>query len=203
MIRAASTSRDEVINRQTQGVAAGRRDAFADFYCAHFDRMYRQARHATGRDESFCLDVVQDAMLRVIRSLRVPFGSERALHAWLRRVVVSCAIDRLRAEQRGLRERKPSVTQGVQALADQLAHGQGAHPDTATSMPTEERLAWLRAELSQLPDAQSKLIVMRYRFGWTLERIGRAVGLSPSAVDGRIRRTITRLQKNAVEEFHD
>jgi DNA-directed RNA polymerase specialized sigma24 family protein len=45
--------------------------------------MYRWARRATGRDEAFCLDVVQDAMMRIIRSLK-PLQSERQLRGYLR-----------------------------------------------------------------------------------------------------------------------
>ncbi len=36
---------------------------------------------------------------------------------------------------------------------------------------------------------------MRHRFGWTLQDIGRALGLSPGAVDGRLRRLVRTLRK--------
>jgi DNA-directed RNA polymerase specialized sigma24 family protein len=47
------------------------------------------------------------------------------------------------------------------------------------------------------------LILMRHRFGWTLERIGRAVGLSAGAVDGRLGRILRSLRKMAQETFHE
>ena len=57
------------IRSLTEAIASGNTEAFASFYRQWFDTMYAQARNASGRDESFCLDVVQDAMLRVIKSV--------------------------------------------------------------------------------------------------------------------------------------
>ena len=57
------------------------------------------ARQATGRDESFCLDVVQDAMMRVIRSMS-EMQTEEDVTRWLRAVVMNCAYDLLRKERR-------------------------------------------------------------------------------------------------------
>ena len=48
--------------------------------------MYGYVRRFTRRDESFCLDVVQDAMMRVIRKL-TPKDSELQLLGWLRVLV--------------------------------------------------------------------------------------------------------------------
>jgi DNA-directed RNA polymerase specialized sigma24 family protein len=47
------------------------------------------------------------------------------------------------------------------------------------------------------------MLTMRHRFGWTLRRIGNAVGLSPGAVDGRLGRTREALRKQASEQFND
>src|SRR5262245_41491413 len=51
----------------TAALAAGNEDAVETFYRRYFDWLYAQARRATRRDESFCLDVVQDAVLRIMR----------------------------------------------------------------------------------------------------------------------------------------
>ena len=52
-------------------------------------------------------------------------------------------------------------------------------------------------------DAQVRLLTMRYRFGWTLQRIGAAVGLKPGAVDGRLARLVAALRRRAQETFHE
>jgi len=50
---------------------------------------------------------------------------------------------------------------------------------------------------------ETRLLVMRYRLGWTLERIGRAVGLRPGAVDSRLRRATNELREKARESFDE
>lgn len=61
----------------------------------------------------------------------------------------------------------------------------------------------LERELQALNDRDVQLLLMRHRFGWTLKRIGDALGLKPGAVDGRIRRVLTKLRRRAKEQSHD
>jgi RNA polymerase sigma factor (sigma-70 family) len=127
------------------------------------------------------MDVVQDAMLRVIRSMPA-MKSEKDLGNWLRAVVTSCAYDRLRKEHRR-RRRETAVIRDEAIMEDALT----------------ERLAWLRSELVQLDAKVFPLLALRFRFGWTLERIGQAFGLKPGAVDGKIRRATKELRENWTE----
>jgi RNA polymerase sigma factor (sigma-70 family) len=171
----------------TRAVASGDTEAFARFYGQWFDTMYAMARRCTGRDESFCLDVVQEAMMRVIRSLK-PMSHEMDLRRWLSVVVRSCALDLLRRE---LRQRKryqePFSGKRCQEPLSEMA----------------EQIAWLRRQLHDLPADDARLLSMRFRFGWTLERIGRALGLKPGAVDGRLTRSIAALKERATEDFDE
>jgi RNA polymerase sigma factor (sigma-70 family) len=171
----------------TRDIASGNPEAFAQLYRARFDEMYRWARRATGRDEAFCLDVVQDAMMRIIRSLK-PLQSERQLRGYLRAATQSCALDRLRSERRR-RERERRAARSETHDGDPSA--------------LDERLDWLRGELEALDPEIAQMLTMRHRFGWTLRRIGNAVGLSPGAVDGRLGRTREALRKQASEQFND
>jgi RNA polymerase sigma factor (sigma-70 family) len=178
---------DGSVKELTAAIASGDTEAFARFFRDRFPHMYADARRATDRDESFCLDVVQDAMMRVIRSIKV-MDTEQRLRNWLRVVVQTCAYDRLRME---LRRR-----QREEARAQDPAWS--AQDDGAV-----ERLAWIRSELTRADDPAMQVLTMRYRFGWTLERIGAALGLKPGAVDGRVRRALTQLRSRAQETFHD
>lgn len=170
----------ESIRELTGAIASGNTEAFALFYRDWFDLAYGFARRATGRDEAFCLDVVQDAMLRVIRSMQA-MDTENDLAKWLYAVVKSCAYDHLRKERR--RIARESQDRKRPEVGDEL----------------QERLEWLRSELAQLDARTFPLIALRYRFGWTLERIGQALGIKPGAVDGRIRRTASELKKKWAE----
>ena len=104
---------DEV-ERLTAAMAAGDAAAVEAFYRRYFDWMYAHAIRITGRDESFCLDVVQESVLRVIRSVRRVRCREE-LAAWLRLVVQTTAYDLLRSESR--RQRREAAV-GVPAGAE-------------------------------------------------------------------------------------
>jgi RNA polymerase sigma factor (sigma-70 family) len=177
----------ESVKELTARIASGDSEAFARFFRWKFDEMYAEVRRATGRDESFCLDVVQDAMLRVVRSIK-PFVIETELQAWLRIVVQTCAYDRLRQE---LRRRRRERAAG---LTSELRSAQGED---------EEKLRWLRKEIENMDAAHARLLVMRYRWGWTLERIGTVLGIKPGAVDGRLNRLVALLRRRAKETYHD
>ena len=70
--------RGDATRELTAAIARGDSAAFARFYEARFDRAFATARDLTGRDEAFCLDVVQDAMIRVTH--RIPtLPDERSL----------------------------------------------------------------------------------------------------------------------------
>jgi len=73
----------------------------------------------------------------------------------------------------------------------------------APEQPDDDRLEWLRRELGSLERANADLIDLRFRAGMTLGAIGRRVGLSPGAVDGRINRTLAQLRRRAGEEQED
>ncbi len=171
----------------TTAIASGDTEAFALFYRQWFDFALAEARRASHRDEQFCLDAVQETMMKVIRSIK-PFEYEAALREWIRRVVHSCCYDLLRSQRR--RQRREFAT---------LDKAKADHCD----VDLVERLAWLRRQLEAIGPAEAKLLTMRFRFGWTLERIARVLGLKPGAVDGRLTRSLALLRRQAVEDFNE
>ena len=184
----------DTIAQMTAAMARGDEPAIENFYRRFFDLLYGHARRVSRRDESFCLDIVQEALLRIVRTIR-PVAVEAALVVWLKLVVKSVAYDLLRGERRrGQREA---------ARARRLDFGSGqpasrpTHDDHARGDESEERVAWLRAELLKLDPELVRLIELRYVEGWTLARIGRLVGLSTGTVDGRLRRVLTRMRQKA------
>lgn len=171
-------------SKLTRAVASGDPEALARLYEREFDFLYREAHRATGRDESFCLDVVHDTMLRVIRSIPV-LEDTASLRAWLRRVVRSCAVDRLRSDAR--------------RAGRESAAPRGERPD----VHRDDDRAWLGRELAALGPALVDMLRQRFHLGWTLARIGEATGLTPGAVDGRITRALDSLRERGKETFDD
>lgn len=175
------------VKELTAAVASGDSEAFAVLYRQHFDSLYGEARRITGRDESFCLDVVQDTFMRVMRSIP-RMETESRLRRWLSFVVRSCAYDRLRQMARR-RHREESV-----ALVDD---GGASHDELS------ERLGWLEWELATMDDLPRQLLVLRYRLGWTLKRIAAVTGLKPGAVDGRVGRALAGLRRRGEDVFDE
>lgn len=168
----------------TRHMAAGDPAAIEAFYRRYFDLMYLEARRCTRGDEATGLDLVHDAMLKALHSIR-PLETPAALEAWTRRLVRSVAIDRLRAETRRLRRELRSApaaaTAGVQDDYERI----------------EARRIWMQSQLDAMDAPAADLLRMRYLWGWTLERIGAALGLRSGAVDGRIRRLVAQLQEQS------
>ena len=169
---------------QTDAIASGDTEAFARFFNEWFEWMRRESARLSGRDDAFCADVVQNAMMRVIRSLK-PMDDKDGLRRWLSVVVRSCVYDRLRADLRRQAREHATPTPSRQPDAD-----------------LQERLRWLEGELRTVCDANAELLLMRYRFGWTLQQIGTAVGLRPGAVDGRLRRLLSTLRRRERGQHH-
>jgi len=173
------------IDELTQALSLGCAEALTSFYREWFDWMYAAARAFTNRDEAFCLDVVQDAMLRVIKSIK-RMDTRADLERWLSTVVRRAAIDRLRRESR-------------HSARDRAA---GTQCDDLPSMRVSaEEHDWLRAALSALAAEDRELITARHRFGWTLARIGADRAQTPGAVHGRIVRVLSLLRRHARESF--
>jgi RNA polymerase sigma factor (sigma-70 family) len=169
------------ISHLTAAMAGGDADAVAAFYREYFDWMFIQAKLATRRDESFCLDVVQDAMLRVMRTVR-RVESESQLRTWLRLVVQTTAFDQLRGERRRAKREVGSAM--CEAFCDCEA---------------EERSAWLAEQMTRLDPLLVRMIELRFEQRWSLRRIGQMLGLSTGAVDGRLRRVLKNL-RNAADQ---
>ncbi len=175
----AAGPRDVGVRQLTRAIARGDERAFARFYSDWFEPAYAMARDLTRRDESFCLDVVQDAMLRAARSMK-PIDSENQLHAWMRRVVHTSALDHLRAERR--------------RRARELARASDAQ---AIIRPLDERIEWLREELAKLPAADRSLLRLKFAQSATLADAGASEGITGASAHGRIRRAIARLAESA------
>lgn len=176
----------------TSRIAAGDPEAFGAFYEAWFERVFAMARGISRRDESFCLDVVQDCMMRVVKSMSA-MRDEPAIGAWLSRAVYSATVDRSRSDRRRkVRER----------VVAEVSH-ESEEPDPMASLQGEEERSWLAVQIADLPDVDRALLLARFQGGLTLAQMGDRFGISGNAVHGRIRRALARLKQAAKEWTHD
>jgi len=170
----------------TARIARGDEVAFGAFYDAWFDAAYGLARAVSRRDESFCLDVVQEVMARVVR--RMPaLGSESAVQAWMTTAVARAVVDRVRGEQR----RKHREQRAAAARGDATAG------DLSLPLLADERAAWLGARLAELPAIERELVRARFADGESVTAVAHAMGIGADAAHGRLRRALERLRRAA------
>ncbi len=181
---------DSAILRLTTALGRGDNAAFAAFYESWFDRGYDAVRAATGRDDAFCLDVVHDAMLRVVKSLR-PMNTRADLDRWMTRVLHTTALDRLRREARMIarQRRHGEHTSGV-ANADN-----GADPPNAAALA--DQIAWLTVQVAAMDEQDRALLSLRFALDHSLNGAGKALGITGDAAHGRIRRVLVHLRSLA------
>ncbi len=180
------------ISELTRAMSAGSVKAIEEFYREYFPQIYRTARRITGRDESFGLDVVQEAMLRILRCIK-PIENQQHLNAWLDLVVKSTAYDLLKAEAR--RQKREQTAVQCRQLTVGIVPATASGGDEAN-----DRLVWLRQQLSQFDPDLAQMIDLRYQQSWTLDRMAEFLGLSIATIDGRLRRAINRLKKAAISQ---
>ena len=173
----------------TRRIKGGDQSAFEVYYEHSFMIMFCQIQKLIGSDEQTTLDIVQLAMLKVIRCIK-PLPDESAVNAWSSAVAKSVAYDWLRKNSR------------KHEFVGDFEHDIAA-PSPEPGLVAQSRLHWIEGQLMELPRELRKIILLRYRLGWSLRRIAETVGLKTGAVDGRIRRTIEKLQEKAQREFNE
>lgn len=173
--------------RLSRAMSAGDRDAVEAFYRRYFDWLYAQTRQLCRRDESFCLDVVQEAVLRIVRTIR-PVRFEAQLRAWMKLVLQTTALDLMRSEKR----RRNRELVAVAARSE-------SQPETDDADQQE----WLKRQIARFDPAIVRMIELRYEKRWKLSKIAQLLGLSVGTIDGRIRRALKELRNRAIEEFDE
>jgi len=165
----------------TDRLARGDADALDTLYREWYPRLLALARRATGRDDAFAHDTVHDAFLRIIRT-PARCTTDAQLSCWLRRCVLSAAVDSLRAEARRLAREKRHAAPELQ------------HPHPA------DQLRWLAKQLGTLDPSDRELLRLRFVAEQSLHAIAQgAPGLTWSAVHSRLRRLLLTLRRRESE----
>lgn len=172
-----------------RGIHAGDPNALSDFYKSWFDRSLAIVRARTGRDESFALDVVQDAMIRVARS--VPrLDSEADLSRWMIRVLTTCALDRVKAESREQSRRAHAAPASAVTAS--------GNPDDDSRLSVDAVIQALQRHLAELKPDQRAALMLRFWLGRSLAAIGRAFSISEDSAHAKLRTSLRSLRRAAL-----
>jgi RNA polymerase sigma factor (sigma-70 family) len=158
--------------------------AIVEVHARWADAAEALARTLVPGREGACHDIVQAAFIRLIQSPPKQLPDEAALERWLRRAVVSAAIDWMRREAT---QRRRVVEAAGHTGVTGTEHG-------AASVPRGDALAELELRLSTLDAADRELVIMHHAKGMTLAAVAEAVGITLGSAYGRIRRAMVRLR---------
>jgi len=149
----------------TRGIRAGNEAAFDAFYASYADRMYRYLLVAARGDEERARDVLQDALLRVVRYAQ-PIDTAEDLWRWLAALMRSALIDRARRDGRGralpLDAEPASEERATDSLFGKLDEALAALPAEERGLLEEHYVQGVsQAELAVRHDSTLKALAMR------------------------------------------
>jgi RNA polymerase sigma-70 factor (ECF subfamily) len=144
-------------------------------------------------------DVVQETLLKAHRAGdRFDYRSDAEMAGWLRRILLNTLTDaarRLGAQGRArFRERslETSLEESSVRLERWLAAEQSSPSEVAIQ---QEQLLRMAEALTRLPEDQRTAVELMHLRGYSVDDISRAMGRSPSAVGGLLRRGLSKLRE--------
>lgn len=172
----------------------GDRAAFEELFYLYRDDVFRFA-YLVVRDASLAQDVVQEAFLKVFRSI-VKFQFRSSFKSWLYRVAVNEAITLLRRRKvREDLEPAPETTHsnGLTSVAREW------QPEEAALESEERRM--LRWAIGQLDPVHRSVVVLKYFHEFSDTEIAAAVGCPAGTVKSRLHRARELLRNTMARQM--
>src|SRR5690348_6471697 len=155
--------------------------SFAELLDLHYDTIYRFAWKWCGH-RTDAEDIAQQACIKLAQSLR-QFRFQAAFTSWLYRLVVSCAQDWQRAQQRHRHDELPEDAPGPDARTEDAIH-----------------LNQLLAQLDDIGEGMRETALLVHAEGLSHAEAGEILGVSESTISWRIhtmRKQMTRREQLA------
>jgi RNA polymerase sigma-70 factor (ECF subfamily) len=198
--RAQEAQEDRALVARAQ---AGDVTAFRRLVERHQRRAFTIA-YALVRDEHDANELVQDAFLRVFKSLR-SFQGGSSFFTWLYRIITNLSIDLKRKPGRQAGADLDEARLDLDADADMdlpfLSRLDGADP--AGVVRRREIAARLQEALDGLPSYHRAVIVMREIDGLSYEEMAQATGVSKGTIMSRLFHARQKLQRALVDCYEE
>ncbi|MEU4398640.1 RNA polymerase sigma factor SigM [Micromonospora orduensis] len=163
---------------------AGDRDAFAELFRRHRDRLWAVALRTLG-DREEAADALQDALLSAHRAAG-RFRGDSAVTTWLHRIVVNACLDRIRR-----RQAHPTVPLPDGDPAGDGSGTRGVEP--AAPVQDHDTALVVRQALATLPVEQRAALVLVDVQGYPVAEVARILGVAEGTVKSRCARGRARL----------
>jgi RNA polymerase sigma-70 factor (ECF subfamily) len=171
------------------GLAAGDRDAASAFVQRFERRVYGLARTIV-YDDRAAEDIAQEAFVRAWKHAGAFDPRRGSVVGWLLTITRNLAIDAVRV--RVPLALDPSAMLGYDA--ESRERGPGEHAELSDDRDR------LRAALAQLPEEQSRAVVLAGLLGYTAREVGEIEDIPLGTAKTRIRTALLRLRAALVSE---
>jgi RNA polymerase sigma-70 factor, ECF subfamily len=169
--RIESTADEPGVRDLVDGARAGDEFAFAELYIRFFDRVHRYLVIALKNPDD-ALEAAQQVFLKLLEALPGHEPLREPFRAWLFRVVRNHAIDQQRRSARRAEagpEEDPSAQDGALAAR-------------ASAMVGYEGSGGIKSLIAQLPQAQQRVLVLRFVYEFTAPETAEALGTTADSV---------------------
>ncbi|CAN5372221.1 hypothetical protein BH09MYX1_BH09MYX1_56110 [soil metagenome] len=200
--RAREAEEDRALIEKAQ---AGNQEAFRALIERHQRRAFSIALSLV-RDENDARELVQDAFLRVYKSLG-NFQGQSSFFTWLYRIITNLSIDLIRKPGRQVAEltestsRRHDPEESPEVDFPFLSRIDGADPSDVVRRG--EIAGRLKTALDALPDYHRGVIVMREVEGLSYEEMAQAMGVSKGTIMSRLFHARQKLQRALVDCYKE
>jgi RNA polymerase sigma-70 factor (ECF subfamily) len=139
-------------------------------------------------------EVWQDVSLAAVEQ-RAPLAEVTRAPAWLYRLAV---IRSIRYRRQAVRQRR----RWLQLASESNGHA-SVGEDPFRWLVNEERRQLVRDALARLSGKDAEILMLKYQQHWSYGRIAAVLGISESAVDGRVFRARERLRSQLANHFSE
>jgi len=192
--RTREAEEDRALIARAQAGGADSKEAFRKLVERHQRRAFAIALGLV-RDENDARELVQDAFLRVYKSLG-SFQGGSSFFTWLYRIITNLSIDLIRKPGRQTTDIKDAhleIDESSDLDLPFLSRFEGADPaDVVRRAEIAERL---RAALDALPSYHRAVIVMREIEGLSYEEMAQAMDVSKGTIMSRLFHARQKLQR--------
>jgi RNA polymerase sigma factor (sigma-70 family) len=171
--------RDDDDEQLISSIRHGDRYAFGELYRRYYKKVYHKCLSIVKNPET-AFDLAQETLIKAFQKLPT-FRGESSFSTWLFIVTQRHCLAALRKEKRAL------AFQGLDTASDAFMMG----TDEADGRLEQEAIMF--GLLNSLPDAEMRLLTLKYHDGESIENLKDVFQLSPSAVKMRLKRSKEKL----------
>ncbi len=188
---AAALSRDEE-QALLAGLRAGEQASFERMVRAWCGKMLGVARKWVVNEED-ARDCVQEAFLKAFQNINT-FEGRSSLGTWLVRIVMNCALMRLRSRDRGSPSPLETLLPEFDANGHRLGRQYRFHSSVEELASRQEVCELVRNSISQLPETHRLVLVLRDIEGYDTAEAARILEITEAALKVRLHRARTALR---------